>query len=161
MSLIQLGELLVQQLDEPAGRPGGASAGAAASESDIARQVGLLGLGAMAILVLTRLSGTIAQFYNPQRAFLQSLIVLGVAVCWLPQRTGARWKPSRPADPHRVRGRPGRIPGRPVHPVRCAASAVGRPPTWPTATTTTSSSICRHRRSPPLPGSAAWRRQAS
>ena len=62
-----------------------------------ARQVGLIGLGAMMLLVLTRLSGTIAQYYNPQRAFLQSMIVLAIAVSWLFQRLGSRRKRARPA----------------------------------------------------------------
>ncbi|HLH83383.1 MAG TPA: DUF2206 domain-containing protein [Trebonia sp.] len=62
-----------------------------------ARQVGLMGLGGMAFLALIRVSGTIAQQYNPQRAFLQAMIVLAIGICWLFQRTGARWKPTRPA----------------------------------------------------------------
>ena len=49
----------------------------------IARQIGLLGLAGMVILILTRLSGTVAQEYNPQRAFLQLLIVLAISICWL------------------------------------------------------------------------------
>lgn len=63
----------------------------------VVRQISLIGLGAMTILVLVRISGTIAQAYNPQRAFLQALIVLGIAVCWVCQRMGARWKRARPA----------------------------------------------------------------
>lgn len=96
-SLIGLGQLLVQQLTNLL-----AGLGAVALVlwrrrlSSVGRQAGLLGLGAMVILVLTRLSGTIAQYYNPQRAFFQSLIVLGITACWLFQRTGARWKAARP-----------------------------------------------------------------
>jgi uncharacterized membrane protein len=62
----------------------------------IGRQIGLLGLGSMAILVLTRVSGTIAQEYNPQRAFVQAMIVLAIGICWMLQRIGARWRRTRP-----------------------------------------------------------------
>lgn len=61
----------------------------------VTRQVGVLGMAATVILMLTRVSGTIAQEYNPQRAFLQSMIVLGVGICWLFQRMGARWQRTR------------------------------------------------------------------
>ena len=60
------------------------------------RQIGLLGLAGMVILVLARLSGTIAQEYNPERAFLQMMIILAVGVCWLFQRTAERWKWAAP-----------------------------------------------------------------
>lgn len=49
----------------------------------------------MVILALTRLSGTIAQYQNHQQAFLQSIIVLAVAACWLFQTMGTRWKVMR------------------------------------------------------------------
>jgi uncharacterized membrane protein len=60
------------------------------------RQIGLLGLAGMVILVLARLSGTIAQEYNPERAFLQMMIILAVGVCWLFERTAERWKWAAP-----------------------------------------------------------------
>ena len=62
----------------------------------ILRQIGLLGLAGMVILILTRLSGTIAQEYNPERAFLQMMLVLAVGICWLFQRMTERWKRARP-----------------------------------------------------------------
>ena len=37
------------------------------------------------------------QEYNPQRAFLQLLIVLAVGICWLFQLIGARWARTRSA----------------------------------------------------------------
>jgi uncharacterized membrane protein len=46
------------------------------------RQVGLLGFGAVVILTSIRLSGSLAQFYNPARAFLQTMAVLAIALCW-------------------------------------------------------------------------------
>jgi uncharacterized membrane protein len=94
--VIQLGGLLVQQLTNLLAGLGALALALRRRLPPMARHTGLLSLGAMVILVLTRLSGTVAEFYNPQRAFLQLLIVLGVAVCWVPQRTGARWKPARP-----------------------------------------------------------------
>jgi uncharacterized membrane protein len=63
----------------------------------IVRHIGVLGLAGMVILVLTRLSGTIAQEYNPERAFLQMTIVLAIGICWSCQRIGERWKVTRPA----------------------------------------------------------------
>ena len=59
------------------------------------RLIGLLGLAGMVILTLARLSGTVAEAYNPQRAFLQMLIILSISICWMFQRVGRRWKKSR------------------------------------------------------------------
>ena len=50
--------------------------------SMLTRQVGLLGLAAVVILTAIRLSGTLAQSYNPARAFLQTMAVLAIALCW-------------------------------------------------------------------------------
>jgi uncharacterized membrane protein len=63
----------------------------------IVRQIGLLGLAGMVILTLARISGTIAQEYNPQRAFLQMTIILAIGICWVFQRMGKRWKRTRSA----------------------------------------------------------------
>ena len=97
LNLSNLAGLLVQQLANLLAGIGSLVLALRRKEPEIARQVGLLGLGAMAILLLTRLSGTIAQYYNPDRAFLQSTIVLAIAICFLFQRLGARWAASRPA----------------------------------------------------------------
>ena len=97
-SLINLADLLIQQfMNLLAGFGALVLALRRRPLAAAARQVGFLGLGAMAILVLARVSGTIAEYYNPPRAFLQSMIVLSIAICWLFQRLGARWKPIRPA----------------------------------------------------------------
>ena len=61
----------------------------------VVRQIGVLGLAGMVILTLARLSGTIAQEYNPQRAFLQMMIVLAIGICWAFQQVGRRWKRAR------------------------------------------------------------------
>jgi uncharacterized membrane protein len=57
--------------------------------------IGFLGLAGMVILIMTRLSGTIAQEYNPERAFLQLLSVLGIIIAWFFQWFGANYKWSR------------------------------------------------------------------
>jgi uncharacterized membrane protein len=62
----------------------------------VATPIGLLSLAGMAMLILMRLSGTIAQAYSPQRAFMQLLIVLAIAICWLFQRLGVKRKWVRP-----------------------------------------------------------------
>jgi uncharacterized membrane protein len=94
-SLLNLAGLLVQQLLNLLAGIGALVLALRRKLPVLARQIGLMGLGGMAILVLVRISGTIAQAYNPQRAFLQVLIVLGIGICWLFQRIGARWKPTR------------------------------------------------------------------
>ena len=50
--------------------------------STVARHIGLFGLAAAALLVLVRLSGTLAAFYNEERTLLQALCVFAVAFCW-------------------------------------------------------------------------------
>jgi hypothetical protein len=50
--------------------------------SVLARQVGLLGLGTLALLAVLRLSGTAAAAYNPERAFVQALVVLAAGLGW-------------------------------------------------------------------------------
>jgi uncharacterized membrane protein len=58
--------------------------------------IGSVSLVGLVLLMLVRISGTVAQAYNPQRAFLQLLIILAVAIAWLIQRIGAKYKWSRP-----------------------------------------------------------------
>jgi uncharacterized membrane protein len=96
-SVTSLADLLIQQALNVLGGIGALLLVCWRRVPVIARQIGLLGLGSMAILVLTRVSGTIAQEYNPQRAFVQALIVLAIGICWTFQRIGARWKRTRPA----------------------------------------------------------------
>jgi uncharacterized membrane protein len=96
-SLFNLAALLIQQAVNVLAGIGALVLALRRKLPVVARQIGLMGLGGMGVLFLVRISGTIAQQYNPQRAFLQALIVLAIAVCWIFQRTGARWKPARPA----------------------------------------------------------------
>jgi len=48
----------------------------------IARQAGLLAVAAVAMLTVMKLSATVADFYNWERAFLQAQVVLAIALCW-------------------------------------------------------------------------------
>jgi hypothetical protein len=54
--------------------------------SVIARQVGLLALVTTLLLTILRLSGTLAVAYGQERAQLQGLMLLAVALCWIVQR---------------------------------------------------------------------------
>lgn len=96
LSLTSLAGVLIQQLMNVLAGVGALVLALRRKASRAAHLVGFIGLAAMAILMLTRLSGTIAQYYNPARAFLQSMIVLAIAMCWLFQRVGAKWKGTRP-----------------------------------------------------------------
>jgi uncharacterized membrane protein len=63
------------------------------NSSVLCRQAGLLGLGTLGILAMLRISGTVAATYNPERAFLQALVVLGIGICWaLQELAGATRK---------------------------------------------------------------------
>ena len=79
---LSLLELLVQQLANLLAAVGALVIVVQRKTPVIARQVGLLGLAAVLILTAIRLSGTLAQSYNPQRAFLQTMTVLGIGLCW-------------------------------------------------------------------------------
>ena len=56
----------------------------------IARQTGLLAFATLLILVVTRLSGTLNQLYGQERAFVQSMVVMAVALCWPLERLAGR-----------------------------------------------------------------------
>lgn len=62
----------------------------------IATPVGLFCLAAVIMITLMRLSGTIAHAYSPQRAFMQLLIVLGIAICGIFQQVGTKYRRTRP-----------------------------------------------------------------
>ena len=50
--------------------------------SPFVRQVALLGLGTLVVLAGVRLSGTAAEAYNQERAFLQTMVSLGIGMAW-------------------------------------------------------------------------------
>lgn len=47
------------------------------------RRIGLLGLATAVFLVIVRLSGTLADFYNNERALLQALNIFSITFCWV------------------------------------------------------------------------------
>jgi uncharacterized membrane protein len=95
-SALNLASLLIQQLLNVLAGLGALLLAFQRKAPVMVRQIGLLGLAGMVILMLTRISNTIAQEYNPQRAFLQMMIVLAVGICWMFQRIGRRWEAARP-----------------------------------------------------------------
>ena len=60
--------------------------------SVITWQVGLLALAAVLMLTLIKLSATLADFYNWERALLQAQVVLSITLCWSMQLLAARRK---------------------------------------------------------------------
>ena len=59
--------------------------------SALARQIGLLGVGTLAVLIMVRLSGTAADAYNQERAYLQTMVTLGVGLAFALQLISRRW----------------------------------------------------------------------
>ena len=82
--------MIVQQLEYLLGTVGALMHGRAAPAPVLARQVGLFALATVFLLGLIRLSGTLAAAYNQERAVLQSMAVLAVALFWLLQRLADR-----------------------------------------------------------------------
>ena len=60
-------------------------------------QVGLLALAAVVWLMMIKLSGTLASFYNWERALLQALVLLAISLCWSMQCL-AGWRPKLQAS---------------------------------------------------------------
>jgi uncharacterized membrane protein len=75
-------ELIIEQLMNLIAAVGALAMALSRKSTAIVRQIGLLGLAALCILAVLRLSGTAAAAYNPERGFLQGLVVLGVSMCW-------------------------------------------------------------------------------
>jgi uncharacterized membrane protein len=63
--------------------------------SDIVRQVGLLALVTTLLLTILRFSGTLAAAYGQERAQLQGLTLLAIALCWPMQRAAEKKKKPR------------------------------------------------------------------
>ncbi len=95
--VLNLNSLLVQQLINLLAGIGALMLALRRGGTAMARRIGLLAVAGVLLLVLVRISGTIAQEYNPERALLQAMVVLAVAVCWPISGLGAQWKSSRPA----------------------------------------------------------------
>jgi uncharacterized membrane protein len=68
--------------------------------SPLARGLGLLALATLVALVFVRLSGTAANAYNQERAFVQTMVLLGIAMAWAAERLwrhSGRLRPLVPA----------------------------------------------------------------
>src|SRR5205823_11298480 len=61
----------------------------------LARQLALLGLATLMALAVVRLSGTTANAYNQERAFVQTMVPLAVGMAWVLETVGDRWRWSR------------------------------------------------------------------
>jgi uncharacterized membrane protein len=94
---LSLGDLLVQQLTNLLAAVGALLLVLRRRTPALARQVGVFSLAGLIILAVVRLSGTVAQAYNPERAFLQTMVVLAIALCWPLQSAWERWKRLQPA----------------------------------------------------------------
>jgi len=81
-SVFTTGQVIVQQLEYLLAAVGALMLTLRRRVPVLARQVGLFSLATVLLLVLTRLSGTIAAAYNGERAVLQSMVVLVIAACW-------------------------------------------------------------------------------
>jgi uncharacterized membrane protein len=93
-SVLNLLSLLVQQLMNLLAGIGALMLSLSKKAPMKVRQLGMFTLAGMFILLLARFSGTFAAEYNPQRSFLQMLIVLAPAICW-PLTGLGRWKIAR------------------------------------------------------------------
>jgi uncharacterized membrane protein len=93
-SALNLGSVIVQQLVYLLGAVGALLMVVWRRTPVLTRQVGLLALATVFLLALIRLSGTLADAYNQERALLQSTVVLAVALFWLVQRLAGqrRWR---------------------------------------------------------------------
>jgi hypothetical protein len=82
---ISLGSLISQELLNFLGAIGALIMVLRRNVSAATRHIGLLGLATVLFLAVVRLSGTLAAFYNNERALLQALGVFSVAFCWAMQ----------------------------------------------------------------------------
>lgn len=80
---IGLAELTVQQLANLLGVIGAAQMVLRRWRTPaITRQVGLFAMATLSVLVIIRLSGTVATEYNQERALIQAQVFLAISLCW-------------------------------------------------------------------------------
>ena len=94
--MLNLIDLLVQQLTNLLAGIGVLMIVMRRDATVVTRQVGLVGLAALVLLTLSRVSGTVAQAYSPERAYLQTMIVLAITLCWPIQCLLWRWRRLQP-----------------------------------------------------------------
>jgi uncharacterized membrane protein len=90
-STLSLGSLISQELVNLLGAIGALTMVLRRKAPVMSRQIGVLGLAAALFLAIIRLSGTLAIFYNQERALLQALGVFAIAFCWSMQSL-ADWR---------------------------------------------------------------------
>ena len=81
-NVLNLGALGIQQLANLLGAIGALMMVLWRRTPVITRLVGVFSLATLLILSVIRLSGTLAQEYNPERAFLQATVVVAITLCW-------------------------------------------------------------------------------
>jgi uncharacterized membrane protein len=84
------GQVIAQQLIYLLGAIGALILVFRRTASVAARQVGLLTLATVAFLVAIRFSGTLATFYNAERALLQAMVFLDITLFWCLQALAER-----------------------------------------------------------------------
>jgi uncharacterized membrane protein len=85
-----VGEVLAQQLIYLLGAVGALILVFERRVSAVARQIGLLTVATLVFLLAIRLSGTLAAFYNAERALLQAMFFLDIPLFWCMQAWGGR-----------------------------------------------------------------------
>ncbi len=83
---LSIGLLIIEQLANVLAAFGGLAMALRRGTSVIARQVGLLALVTTLLLTVLRFSGTLAVAYGQERAQLQGLMLLAIALCWMIER---------------------------------------------------------------------------
>ena len=90
--ILDLGELIAQQLIYLLSGVGALIFVFKRSVDPIARRIGLIAIATLVFLVAIRLSGTLATFYNAQRALLQAMIFLDIPLFWCLQALAGQRK---------------------------------------------------------------------
>jgi uncharacterized membrane protein len=102
-STVSLAALLIQQLVNVLGIVGALMMVIWRKSVVIAREVGLISVATIIVLAAIRLSGTLANLYNPERAFLQGTVVIAISLCWSMYSIAGRWKMRRREEQGRLR----------------------------------------------------------
>jgi uncharacterized membrane protein len=87
---LSVGAVIAQQLIYPLGAVGALILVFGRRVSAVARQIGLLTVATLVFLLAIRFSGTLATFYNTERALLQAMFFLDIPLFWCLQAWGGR-----------------------------------------------------------------------
>jgi uncharacterized membrane protein len=91
-NVLGLGELVAQQLIYLLSAIGALILVFRRAVEPIARRIGLITIATLVFLVAIRLSGTLATFYNAQRALLQAMVFLDIPLFWCLQALAGQRK---------------------------------------------------------------------